>query len=455
MGESSHHDRGSWTSNFGFILAAAGSAIGLGNLWRFPYITGENGGGVFVLIYLACIAFVGLPFLLSEIIIGKASGRSPVGAFRSLGGERSPWVGFGWLGIIAATLILSLYCVVAGWAMHYTMLAVRGIFAGLGPDEVQSIFGNLFTNGGLNILWALAFLALTTYVVARGVHRGLEQASKVLMPLLFLMLLGLLLQALTLDGFGEALEFVFGLHTDKLTAAGVLEALGHSFFTLGIGVGIMITYGSYLRPGTNIVRDTLSIAVLDTIIALFACLIIFPITFTHGLEPGEGPGLVFTSLPIAFGQMPGGALLATVFFSLLVFAALTSSISMLEVPTSYLIDERGWTRKRATLSATGIVALLVIPAALTGATELFGNDLQQMFGKNWFDLVFDSVSNLMMPIGGLGFAIFCGWRLRETTRHAQFPSGFAYGLYRGWLIVLRYFVPFAVVVIFLHAVGLI
>jgi NSS family neurotransmitter:Na+ symporter len=287
------------------------------------------------------------------------------------------------------------------------------------------------------------------------VHEGLERWSQVLMPLLVAMLLFLLFRSITLDGFGEAFEFVFGLHADRLTPAGVLEALGHSFFTLGIGVGIMLTYGSYLKPGANIVRDSVAVAVLDTAVALLACLVIFPITFTFGLEASEGPGLVFTTLPVAFAQLPGGGLLAVIFFGLLVFAALTSSISMLESATAYLVDERGWTRKRAAFSAGGLVVVLMVPAALTGATTFFGSGMEDLLGKNWFDLLFDSVSNLAMPLGGLGFALYCGWRLGETTRRAQFPEGFSWRLYRGWLLILRWLVPAAVVVIFLHAVGLI
>ena len=233
----------------------------------------------------------------------------------------------------------------------------------------------------------------------------------------------------------------------------MLEALGHSFFTLGVGVGVVLAYGSYLSSEANIVRDGLLVAGLDTVIALLACLVVFPITFTFGLEPGEGPGLVFVTLPVAFAQMPGGSLLATAFFGLLFFAALTSSISMLEVPVSFLIDERGLSRRRAVLVTTGVLAVLSIPTALTGSTELFGHGFEQVFGKNWFDLVLDTVSNWIMPLGGLGFALFAGWGLREPLRREQFPPGLAYSAYRGWLMVLRYFVPLAVGAVFLHAVG--
>ena len=445
--------RGNWASTAGFVLAAAGSAVGLGNLWRFPYITGENGGGLFVVIYLACIALVGLPILLAEVVIGRAAQRSPVGAFKRLAAPRSPWTGLGWLGIVAASGILSVYAVVAGWALHYTFLAVSGGLSKLGPEEVESLFGAVYSNAGLNLFWTLVFMALTVGVVSAGVHRGIERWSRMLMPMLLGMLLLLFIKALTLDGFGPAVDFVFGFHTDRLTPAGVLEALGHSFFTLGVGVGIMVTYGSYLRRDANIVTDALAVTFLDTLVALLACLVLFPITFTYGMEPSEGPGLVFTNLPMAFVQMPAGNLLAGVFFGLLFLAALTSAISMLELPTAYLVDERGWSRRRATLIAGGVISLMAIPAALSGATSLFGQNLEALFGSNWFDLVLDTVSNWMMPVGGLGFALFAGWRLTEVTRRAQFPPGMIWVFYRGWLVVLRFVVPVAVAAVFLQAVG--
>ena len=243
--------RGHWASSAGFVLAAAGSAIGLGNLWRFPYITGENGGGLFVLIYLFFIAAVGIPILLAEILIGRAAARSPVGAMRELAGPRSPWVGIGGLSVTAATLVLSVYAVAAGWGMHYVYLGATGHFKGLGPQEVGALFGEVHASAGINLFWAVLFMALTVGIVLGGVHKGIERASQILMPALLLMLLALLGKALTLDGFGEAFGFVFGLHADRLTPAGVLEALGHAFFTLGVGGGVMLTYGPGLFPNHN------------------------------------------------------------------------------------------------------------------------------------------------------------------------------------------------------------
>ncbi len=436
------------------MLAAAGGAIGLGNLWRFPYVTGENGGGLFVVVYLAAIGLVGLPILIIEIVLGRASRHSAVGAFGVLLGRRTGWQALGWLGVAAASMALSCYAVVAGWSIHYLVLAARGALAGVTADRVQSMFGALYTDAGWNLAWALVFMAVTVGVVLGGVRKGIERWARFLMPALFCILLVLLGRAITLDGFRPGFDFVFALRADQLTPAGVLEALGHAFFTLGVGVGSMLTYGSYLDRKAHLVKDALAVAGLDTLVALAACVIIFPIAFTYGLETAHGPGLVFVNLPIAFGRMPGGGILAPLFFALLAFAALTSAISMLEVPVAYLIDERGWRRRRAVFTAGGLIALASVPAALSGGGGFFGQGLTQLVGKNWFDLVFDAVTNWMMPAGGLGFAVFGGWVLADATRRAQFPSTFADVLYRGWLLVLRFGVPLAVVTVFLHAIGL-
>ena len=445
--------RGGWGSGLGFVLAATGSAVGLGNLWRFPYVTGENGGGAFVVVYLAAIVLVGLPILIVEIVIGRAARRSAVGAFGALLGRRTRWRSIGWLGVLAAGLALTCYAVVAGWAIHYVQLSARGLLGGVDAAAAQTLFGALYRDGGQNLAWALLFLILTVGVVLGGVRKGIERWSRLLMPALFVLLLVLLSRAVTLEGFGEGVRFLFAPRADELTPAGVLEALGHAFFTLSVGVGALLTYGSYLDREANLVKDALAIAALDTVVALVACLVVFPIAFTYGLEAAHGPGQVFVNLPVAFGQMPGGGLLAPLFFALLAFAALTSSIAMLEVVVAYLIDERGWRRRPAVLTVGGLVALATVPTALSGGDGLFGARFAGLAGSNWFDLVFDTVSNWMMPAGGLGFAIFGGWVLADATRRAQFPATFPRVLYRGWLLVLRFGVPLAVVTVFLHAVG--
>jgi len=288
--EASLNKRSHWGSRIGFILAAAGSAVGLGNIWKFPYVTGENGGGIFVLIYLGCVILVGLPVMIAEILIGRSTQNSPVGAFKSLAGPRSPWVGMGWLSVLSAFVLLSFYSVVAGWSLHYAWLSISDQLAGLGPDNVAPVFGSLHASAGANLFWHLIFMGLTIAVVYGGVSKGVERWSRILMPALLIMMLVLLINSLTLDGFGKAFQFLFGFHQDKFTAGGALEALGQAFFSLSLGMGAMLTYGSYLRRRDDVVGASVTISALDTCIALVASLMLFPIIFSYGMEPAAGPG---------------------------------------------------------------------------------------------------------------------------------------------------------------------
>lgn len=448
--------RGHWGSRIGFVLAAAGSAIGLGNIWKFPYITGVNGGGAFVIIYLVCIAVVGLPVMAAEILLGRSSQSSPVGAMKKLAGPRSAWVSIGWLGVAGSFILLSYYSIVAGWALHYAWLSLTGRLVGMGPEGVEPLFGEVFGSSSTNLFWHTIFMGLTIAVVLGGVSKGVERWARILMPTLMAMLVALLINSFTLDGFPRALSFVFGIHTESLTAGGVLEALGHSFFTLSLGMGAMITYGSYLHKDDDIVAASITISVLDTLVALTASMVLFPIIFSYGMQPSAGPGLVFISIPIALSQMTGGMLLSIVFFLLLVFAALTSSISMLEVVAAYFIDGRQWTRNRATLVTGGVIALVGIPSALSGSTALFGADFAAIFGQNWFDTLDYLVSNWVLPLGGLGVAVFTAWRMDEALRHDHFLSGCRMRFfYKAWLWLLKFLVPVAIVFVFLHAIGVI
>lgn len=459
--------RGQWGSRLGFILAAAGSAIGLGNIWKFPYITGENGGGLFVLIYLVCIALVGLPIMMAEIMIGRAAQKSPVGAFRALSRPGSPWALAGGLGVVTAFVILSYYSVVAGWAMHYTWLSLTDTFAGQTPDEIGAIFGAVYGSEEINALWHLIFMGATISIVIAGIRGGIELWSRILMPALFLILLILFVYAMQSDGFGRAVEFVFAPHAGDLTAAGVLEALGHSFFTLSLGMGAMITYGSYLQRDEDLVTTSVTVSVLDTAVALLACLVLFPIIFSADLEPAAGPGLVFRSIPIALSQMPGGMVLAPLFFLLLTFAALTSAISLLEVAASYFIDERGWSRTKATLATGGLITLLGLPSAMSGGSRLFGQGVTDLTapllkllgrdaGMNWFDFFDYLASNWMLPIGGMLIALFVAWRVGDAAREQAFKAGTRLGqIYWTWVFLLRFIVPVGVFAVFLHAIGVI
>ncbi|MDE0960816.1 MAG: sodium-dependent transporter [Planctomycetota bacterium] len=463
-GNESTTRRGQWSSRWGFILASAGCAIGLGNIWKFPYITGENGGGLFVLIYLGCIALIGLPIMLAEVLLGRATQKSPVGAYRDFSCKGSPWVIPGWIGVMTGFIILSYYSVVAGWALHYTWLSLQGGFSGMDAEQISSTFGSVFSNGTLNLGWHSAFMLMTVAVVIGGVRSGVERIARILMPLLFVMLLVLLGLAMQSDGFSEAFSFVFSPDASKLTRAGVLEALGHSFFTLSLGMGAMITYGSYLKKKEDIVSAVVVISILDTVIALVACLVLFPIIFSFGMEPKAGPGLVFVSLPIAFSQMAGGAVWATVFFALLVFAALTSAISMLEVVVSTIIDETRIKRTPATLLCGAAIYLFGIPSALSGTDGFAGEGFKKTTavvfgedqGKNWFDTFDYLASNWLLPLGGLMIAVFVAYRAGEAARRKGFEEGTRFqNLYVAWLLLLRYLVPIGVVAVLLHALKII
>lgn len=446
--------RGAWGSRLGFILAAAGSAVGLGNIWKFPYITGVHGGGLFVIVYLVCIGLVGVPVLMAEVMIGRATQRSPVGAFQKLGASSAFGV-VGWLGVISGFVILSFYSVVAGWSLHYSVLAATDAFSGLEPGAIDAIFSELYANPGLNLFWHLVVMGITVTVVLGGVSGGIETAVKFLMPALLLLMSAMVVNALFLDGFPEALSFIFAPRVEELSAEGFVEALGHGFFTLSLGMGAMLTYGSYLQEDDDIPSASLIIAVLDTFVALSACLIIFPIIFTSSIEPSAGPGLVFASIPVALSQMAGGSVLSFVFFALLFFAALSSAISLLEVVASSAIDQLGWDRRKATVVVGLAITLLGIPSALSGGTALFGEGWAAIFGKNFFDGFDWLASNVLLPVGGLLIALYTGFAMDAETRRREFCRGSRFaGLYPVWLFVIRWISPVAVLIVFLFSTGI-
>ncbi len=396
--------RARWGTKVGFVLAAAGSAVGLGNIWKFPYIAGENGGGAFVLIYLVAIALVGFPIMIAELVIGRSTESSPVVAFEKMAGKQSNWKAVGWMGVITGFIILSYYSVVAGWSLNYFLMSLCDFLHDKSPEEINSLFGKLYTSGDMSIFWHAVFMLLTIGIVLGGVKSGIEKWSKILMPVLFAILVVLVVRSIFMPGFIRGVSFVFAPDTSKLTAAGVLEAVGHAFFTLSLGMGAMLTYGSYLNKKTDLVKASLVVCSLDTLIALMACLIIFPVVFSFGLEPSAGPGLVFKTIPVVFSQMTGGSLLAILFFALLAFAALTSAISLLEVVTSHFIDSFGWTRKKAVLIPGALIFLFGVPSALSGSGGLFGS-WEGVVGKNFFDTMDYLASNWMLPIGGLLMAV--------------------------------------------------
>ncbi len=436
--------RGNWGSRFGFILAATGSAIGLGNIWKFPYITGDYGGGAFVLVYLVCVVIVGLPLMIAELMIGRRSQKNPVGAFKKLHKPTSWWQGTGWLGVTSGFVILSYYSVVAGWAIAYVFKSIAG-FSGT-SDQIQDQFGALAANPSMTIMWHTIFMVLCIGIVIGGVQKGIERWSKILMPTLFLILLGLMFYGLFFtEGGMAALNFLFKPDFSRLTAEAALSALGHAFFTLSLGMGAMLTYGSYMRRDESLVRDAVTISILDTVIALMAGIAIFSLVFHYGMQPGQSVGLIFKTLPVLFAQT--GPWISVPFFVLLVFAALTSGISLLEVVVSYFVDERHWSRKKATLILGSAIYLFGLLSSVSALTVYFRGRQQGFFD------IFDFVStNYMLPIGGFLTCLFAAWVMKDSDRIAEFGSKGP--LYKGMVFILKYVTPLAVFVVLLHGLEL-
>jgi NSS family neurotransmitter:Na+ symporter len=442
---------GQWSSRWIFILAATGSAVGLGNIWRFPYVTGENGGGAFVLIYLACVVLVGLPIMMAETLIGRLGRQSPINSMRSLAqdeGLSENWRYLGWLGVVAGFIILSFYSVVAGWSVAYIFYVGGGVFAGTSADASAAQFDAL-TGSPLRLLgWHTVFIALTTMIVARGVSGGLELAVKWLMPALFILLIIVVGYAMGEGDFAAAATYLFKPDFSAVSANSVLAALGQAFFSLSLGMGAIMIYGSYLPAEASIPRTIGAVAMCDTLVAMLAGLAIFPIVFGFGLEPGSGPGLVFITLTIAFGHMPGGQVFGALFFVLLTVAAWTSAISLLEPVAAWLVETVGMSRRRAA-SVGGIGAWLL------GIGSLLSFNLwaeAKLWGMNFFDLCEFLSTTVMLPLGGLLIAIFAGWRMaRATTRDELHLRDGA--VYSTWRFLVRYVAPVGVLVIFLNALG--
>lgn len=401
--------RGNWSGRAGFILAAAGSAIGLGNIWRFPYSTAEGGGGLFVLIYLVFVLIIGLPVLLAELAIGRESGRNPVGAFKKLV-PNSWWPAVGGLGVLTGFGILAFYSVVAGWTVGYLFMAVSGqLNAAVDGASSESIFGNFVANPTLAIGLSGLFLVLTVSVVRRGISGGIERISKILMPVLFFLLIALAVRSITLNGGMDGVRYLFTPDFSELSFKVVIGALGQALFSLSLGMGAMITYGSYMSKKENLWQAGSYVALADTGIAILAGLIIFPALFFAQAEAAAGPGLVFVILPTIFNQMPLGIVVATAFFSLLAIAALTSTVSLLEVCTAYFVDERGWSRGRATAVIGLVCFVLAIPSALAfGAVSGFSEG-------GWFTWDFLTLNNNIwgnysLSIGAFLICVCAAWK---------------------------------------------
>ena len=446
--------RGLWSSRMAFILAATGSAVGLGNIWKFPYVTGENGGGAFVLVYLLCIAIVGIPIMMAEVYIGRSGRHNPITSFR-LVAERtlaSPvWRISAIVGVLAAFIILSFYSVIGGWAASYVGHAAMGDFTGQSAEAIGELFGGLLASPVTLLIWHTIFMALVIFVVARGLKSGLERAVTILMPALFVLLLVAVGYATTTGHFGAAVAFLFTPDFGALTMDGVLVALGHAFFTLSLGMAIMMAYGSYLGDDVSVGRTAVTVSIMDTVVALMAGLAIFPVVFANGLEAGAGPGLIFQTLPLAFGQMPMGSIFGALFFVLLLFAAWTSAISLLEPVVEWLEDKLIVGRVGSTV-VVGVACWLLGIASILSLNEWSGFAPLGMFerfeGNTIFDLLDFFTANVMLPLSGLLTALFVGWCVAKESLQSNLAlSGGSFAL---WYNLVRFVTPVAVAIVFVY-----
>lgn len=476
--------RDGFSSKFGIIAAAAGSAIGLGNIWKFPYITGENGGAAFIIIYLICIALIGLPVMLSEFIIGRRAQKNAVGSFKGLA-PNTPWFLTGWMGIGAAFMILSFYGVVAGWTIHYVILSLQNVFSSWAEGQSVTVFVDFISGADgkwwLPVVYQLIFMALTAAIVIGGVKDGIERYSKILMPLLFVLIIILDVRAVTLNGASAGLEFLFKPDFGKITSnpSAVLDALGHAFFSLSLGMGTMITYGSYIGKKENLGTTALQVTIADTLIALLAGLAIFPAVFAYGINPEGGPGLVFMTLPSVFGQMPFGALFSIMFFALLTVAALTSSVSILEVVVAYFKEELNLGRKKATVIGGTLISIFGVFCSLSySQIEIFSGKIfpwleltkvKEMSGDvivseswkilhhmNFFDWLDKISANILLPLGGLFIILFVGHKMRKEDVLEEISNNGALKVtyFVTFEVLAKWIAPIGIVVVFLYNLGI-
>jgi len=437
--------RDSFGSKLGIISAAAGSAIGLGNIWRFPYVVGENGGAAFILLYVGFIVIIGIPVMLSELVIGRRAQRNAYGSFKFLK-PGQPWYLIGLMGIGGAFMILAFYSTVAGWTLEYLYFSIINKFQGLEPSELQTIFNEFQVSGWRPVIWQVLIMALTAGIVISGVRKGIEKYTKILMPLMVILIIIMCIRSLTLPGAMEGLKFLFQPDFSKINADTVLEALGQGFFSLSIGMGTLITYGSYIQKHDRLANTAYAVTAADTLIALLAGIAIFPAVFAFGINPSEGEGLVFITLPNIFMQMPGGYFWSLLFFSLLVIAALTSTISVLEVVVAFFSEELNLKRKHATIIAAASITMLGVLCTLSQG-PLGGLRIGE---KNLFDILNFSSANILLPLGGLLIVIFTGWK-DELLNGGKLKGRF----FSLFMVIIRVLAPIAIAIVFLHGLGLI
>ena len=449
-------ERGHFGSKLGVILASAGSAVGLGNIWRFPYETGNHGGAAFILIYLGCILLLGLPIMIAEFLIGRHSQANTARAYQILApGTQWRWVGR--MGVLAGFLILGYYSVVAGWTLEYIFEAVSNSFAGKTPAEFISSFQSFSSNPWRPALWLTLFLLATHFIIVKGVEKGIEKSSKIMMPTLFIIILILVGCSVTLPGAGKGIEFLLKPDFSKVDGNVFLGAMGQAFFSLSLGMGCLCTYASYFSKNTNLTRTAFSVGIIDTFVAVLAGFIIFPAAFSVGIQPDAGPSLIFITLPNVFQQAFSGIpilayIFSVMFYVLLALAALTSTISLHEVVTAYLHEEFNFTRgKAARLVTTGCILLGILCSLSLGVTKEF-----TIFGLGMFDLFDFVTAKLMLPLGGLLISIFTGWYLDKKLVWSEITNNGTLKIptYKLIIFILKYVAPIAISVIFINELGL-
>ncbi|MBN2765104.1 MAG: sodium-dependent transporter [Paludibacteraceae bacterium] len=446
----SEKERISFGSKLGVVAAAAGSAVGLGNIWRFPYELGQYGGGAFLVIYLLCVLLLGMPVMMSEFVIGRMGQANTAGSFRKLAPGKKWWI-VGLMGVLASFLILGFYIVVAGWTLEYVVQAVGDRFSGRETATLAKVFADFSTDTFRPLLWMALFTILTGGVVYAGVKNGIEKSTKFLMPLLLLIIIALGVRSVTLPGGAEGLRFLFQPDFSKINSSVILSAMGQAFFSLSLGMGCMITYGSYISKKNNLQHTVVEVTVLDTLIAVLASIAIFPAVFSLGINPAQGPELVFITLPNVFAHMPGGYFWAILFFVLLAVAALTSTISLLEVIVAYVVEEFGFKRHR-------VIALVSVAVLFLGLLSSFSLGIWsdvKIFGMGFFTLFDNATSKILMPVGGLFIAVFVGWSLDKNAilNEMSNEGKIKVGYFRLFMFLVRYLAPIGIGLIIINQLG--
>ena len=459
--------REGFSSGLAVFFATLGSAVGLGNIWKFPYLTGANGGGAFLLIYFICIVCVGVPVMVSEFYIGRRTRKNAVGSFKVLtGNPGTPWKGIGLMGVAAAYLIMFFYSDVAGWVYFYCFKAFTGQLAGITKDAVGPLFGQVIGAGTAGqplsaatlspLVWQVIVMTVVGTILSMGVRGGIERITKTLMPLLFLLIIICDIRALTLPGAGKGIDFLFHVDFSKITAPVILSALGLAFFKLSLGMGTMITYGSYFTDDNHMIQTAGKVAASDTLVSMLAGLAIFPTVFSFGMEPSAGPGLLFMTIPLVFNQMPFGGILLACFFLLTCFAATTAMLSLVEVPIAYFVEELKISRVKATVFNCVLIALVGITATLSVDSSSYLGQYK-FFGKGFFDLYDYLSSNIILPLGGLCIALFVGYCNKrediadELSNHGTLANASTVDAYR---FIIRFVSPALLILVFLNSVGI-